>query len=181
MGWRATTGSALGPVIGWQDRRTAAWCTERVDGADRRLVRERTGLRVDPMFSAPKMRWLLDHLPAGTPIEDVRLGTVDSWLIWRLTGGAQHLCEAGNASRTLLYDIAGLDWNADLLEIFGVPASTLPTASLPTPASAGPATCRRSPTARRSSPCWPTRTPPCTGTAAPRRARRRPPTARALR
>ena len=79
-------------------------------------MHERTGLRVDPMFSAPKMRWLLDHLPAGVPIDDVRLGTVDAWLIWRLTGGAEHLCEAGNASRTLLYDIGGLDWNAELLD-----------------------------------------------------------------
>jgi glycerol kinase len=126
VGWRAGTGSAVGPVIGWQDRRTTAWCDEVVGELDRRLVRDRTGLRVDPMFSAPKMRWLLDHLPADVPIERVRLGTVDSWLIWQLTAGAQHLCEAGNASRTLLYDIARLGWDEDLLRVFGVPASTLP-------------------------------------------------------
>jgi glycerol kinase len=128
VAWRAGTGSALGPVIGWQDRRTAAWCAQAVTDDDRRLVRERTGLRVDPMFSAPKMRWLLDHLPAEVPVADVRLGTVDSWLVWRLTGGAEHRCEAGNASRTLLYDIAGLDWNEHLLDVFGVPAATLPAA-----------------------------------------------------
>jgi glycerol kinase len=127
VGWHAGTGRPVGPVIGWQDRRTAAWCAETVSDRDRRLVHERTGLRVDPMFSAPKMRWLLDHLPAGVPVEDVRQGTVDAWLIWRLTGGAEHRCEAGNASRTLLYDIAALDWNEELLAAFGVPATVLPT------------------------------------------------------
>ena len=62
------------------------------------------------MFSAPKFRWLLDHLPAGVPVDDVRIGTVDSWLIWRLTGGEEHVSEAGNASRTLLYDVSSLGW-----------------------------------------------------------------------
>jgi glycerol kinase len=126
VGWLAATGDPLGPSIGWQDRRTANWCAEVFGEPERRLVREHTGLRIDPMFSAPKMRWLLEHLPAGTPPGDVRLGTVDSWLIWRMTGGAHHLCEAGNASRTLLYDIARLAWSPDLLEIFGIPATTLP-------------------------------------------------------
>jgi glycerol kinase len=115
-------------VIGWQDRRTAAWCAQSLTDQDRQLVNARTGLRVDPMFSAPKMRWLLDHARNGVPIEDVRLGTIDSWLLWQLTGGAKHLCEAGNASRTLLYDITALDWKADLLDIFGLPAATLPAA-----------------------------------------------------
>jgi glycerol kinase len=128
VGWRASTGEPLGPVIGWQDRRTASWCSEALTEHDGRLVNARTGLRIDPMFSAPKMRWLLDHLPTGVPIEDVRLGTIDSWLVWQLTGGAEHLCEEGNASRTLLYDITALDWDADLLEVFGVPAATLPAA-----------------------------------------------------
>jgi glycerol kinase len=128
VGWQGSTATALGPVIGWQDRRTAAWCSQALSDQDRQLVNLRTGLRVDPMFSAPKMRWLLDHLPTGVPIDDVRLGTVDSWLIWQLTGGAEHLCEAGNASRTLLYDITALDWNAELLDVFGVPSASLPTA-----------------------------------------------------
>ena len=128
VGWRASTGTALGPVIGWQDRRTTAWCGEAFTDGDRQLVHDRSGLRVDPMFSAPKMRWILDHLPTGVPIDDVRLGTVDSWLIWRLTGGMEHLCEAGNASRTLLYDIAELQWSKELLELFGVPGTALPAA-----------------------------------------------------
>ena len=128
VGWRASTGAPLGPVIGWQDRRTASWCSQALSEQDGQLVSARTGLRIDPMFSAPKLRWLLDHLPTGVPADDVRLGTVDSWLVWQLTGGAEHLCEAGNASRTLLYDITALDWNADLLEVFGVPAASLPAA-----------------------------------------------------
>lgn len=128
VGWRASTGAVLGPVIGWQDRRTTAWCGEAFTDHVRQLVHDRSGLRVDPMFSAPKMRWILDHLPNGVPIDDVRLGTVDSWLIWRLTGGTEHLCEAGNASRTLLYDVAELQWSQELLEVFGVPPTALPTA-----------------------------------------------------
>jgi len=128
VGWRAGSVAPLGPVIGWQDRRTAVWCSEALNEQDEQLVKTRTGLRIDPMFSAPKMRWLLDNAPNEVPIEDIRLGTIDSWLIWQLTGGAEHLCEAGNASRTLLYDITELDWNADLLDVFGVPASTLPAA-----------------------------------------------------
>ena len=126
VGWRASTGEPLGPVVGWQDRRTAGWCTATLGNQDRQLVRARTGLPADPMFSAPKMRWLLDNLASGAPIKDVRLGTVDSWLIWRLTNGVEHLCEAGNASRTLLYDITALDWSEDLLDVFGIPASSLP-------------------------------------------------------
>ena len=126
VSWRSSTGEPLGPVIGWQDRRSADWCAEALDVDARRLVQERTALRVDPMFSAPKMTWVLDHLPIGVPVEDVRLGTVDSWLIWRLTAGREHLTEAGNASRTLLYDISELSWSDDLLAIFGVPPSVLP-------------------------------------------------------
>src|SRR5690348_11109691 len=115
VAWRADTGEPVGPVLGWQDLRTADWCEQGVTDDDRQLVRRRTGLRVDAMFSAPKMRWLLDRLPVGVRPGDVRLGTVDAWLIWRLTGGATHACDAGNASRTLLYDIGALDWSAELL------------------------------------------------------------------
>jgi len=128
VGWQASTGMPLGPVIGWQDRRTTEWCNQTIDDQGRKLVHDRSGLRVDPMFSAPKMRWLLDHLPISVQMDDVRLGTVDSWLIWQLTAGLEHLCEAGNASRTLLYDIAELDWNEDLLDVFGVPTTALPAA-----------------------------------------------------
>ena len=91
----------------------------------RRPVRARTGLRIDAMFSAPKFRWLLDHLD-GVPKSDVCLGTVDAWLVWRLTAGSSYACEAGNASRTLLYDVLDLDWSPELCDLFGVPVETLP-------------------------------------------------------
>ncbi|HEY4570749.1 MAG TPA: FGGY family carbohydrate kinase [Kribbella sp.] len=118
VGWNLA-GDAVGPVIGWQDVRTAAWCSSVPPAVDE-LVRGRTGLRVDAMFSAPKLHWLLNETGAD------RVGTVDSWLIHRLTGCREHLTEAGNASRTLLYDTVALDWSAELLDAFGVPRSALP-------------------------------------------------------
>ncbi|HEY5981484.1 MAG TPA: FGGY family carbohydrate kinase [Microlunatus sp.] len=126
LAWNRRTGRPLGPVIGWQDVRTAAWCRDRTEPGDDDLVRSRTGLRIDPMFSAPKISWLLRESAAGVSHADVCVGTVDSWLIWRLTGGARHVTEAGNASRTLLYDIVDLAWSPALLELFGVPAAALP-------------------------------------------------------
>jgi glycerol kinase len=125
VAWRRSTGEPLGPVIGWQDRRTASWCTTLAtkDADDR--VRARTGLRIDAMFSAPKFRWLLDHLPE-VPRSDVCLGTVDAWLVWRLTAGSSYACEAGNASRTLLYDVRDLNWSPELCDLFGVPVEALP-------------------------------------------------------
>ncbi len=126
VGWDASTGRPVGPVIGWQDRRTADWCASAFDDEARAVVRKRTGLQIDPMFSAPKLRWLLDHLPTGVATADVRVGTVDSWLLWNLTGGAAHRCEAGNASRTLLYDVVELRWGPDLLDLFGIPPHVLP-------------------------------------------------------
>ncbi|MER7246288.1 FGGY family carbohydrate kinase [Kribbella sp. NPDC000426] len=117
VGW-SRSGQPVGPVLGWQDARTAAWCAQLPSTVDD-LVRRRTGLRVDAMFSAPKMRWLLDQ-------SDALLGTVDSWLIHRLTGCREHLIEAGNASRTLLFDVRELDWSPELLDAFGVPRAVLP-------------------------------------------------------
>jgi len=124
VAWSRETGGALAPLLGWQDRRTAEEWGPRITDADD-LVRSRTGLQIDAMFSAPKMRWLLDHL-AGHPVDDICVGTVDAWLVWRLTDRTQHACDAGNASRTLLYDVKELGWAADLLELFGVPAAVLP-------------------------------------------------------
>jgi glycerol kinase len=126
VAWSRTTGRPVGPVLGWQDARTAAWCAElaaATPGAAE-LVRERTGLSLDPMFSAPKMRRLLDEAVAGgADPQDVALGTVDSWLVHRLTGA--HLTEAGNASRTLLLSLVDLTWDVDLLDLFGIPAHAL--------------------------------------------------------
>jgi len=122
--WHRSTGAPLGPVLGWQDARTAEGCAAMGVGAAA-LVRARTGLTLDPMYSAPKMRWLLDAAVAtGVAVADVCLGTIDAWLIRNLTG--EHATEAGNASRTLLLDLDGLAWDPDLLALFGVPASALP-------------------------------------------------------
>jgi glycerol kinase len=125
--WSARTGEPLGPVLGWQDARTTADTEALVAAGHAETVRELTGLSLDPMFSAPKMRWLLDAaLRSGADPADVRLGTVDAWLVHRLTGGSVFATEAGNAARTLLLDLQSLDWHPRLLEIFGIPRSALP-------------------------------------------------------
>lgn len=121
VAWERSTGAPVGPLLSWQDSRTAARCADVASGPAGDLVQERTGLPVDPMFSAPKMAWLLRDAPAGTLV-----GTVDSWLLWNLTGGAEHVIEAGNASRTLLYRLDKLSWDDDLLTIFGIDPSALP-------------------------------------------------------
>jgi glycerol kinase len=127
VAWSARTGDPLGPVLGWQDARTAADTDALLAQGHGDTVRELTGLSLDPMFSAPKMRWLLDRaIEAGAHAEDVRVGTVDAWLVHRLTGGAVFATEAGNASRTLLFDLDSLDWHPHLLELFGIPRSALP-------------------------------------------------------
>lgn len=124
VAWDRETGRPFGPVIGWQDTRTAERCARLVaePGADD-LVRSLTGLRIDPMFSAPKINELLRT--TGAPVDRIAVGTVDSWLCWRLTGH-DHVIEAGNASRTLLFDVDRLMWSHELLGLFGVPESALP-------------------------------------------------------
>jgi glycerol kinase len=117
--WERRTGRPVANAIVWQDRRTADRCARLP--AD--LLRERTGLVPDPYFSATKLEWLLRE--AGSP-EGLAFGTVDTWLVWQLTGGAVHATEPTNASRTLLCSLATLDWDAELLELFGVPPDVLP-------------------------------------------------------
>ena len=118
--WDRRTGRPVHRAIVWQDGRTAAAC--RALPAE--LLRERTGLMPSPYFSATKVRWLLDH--AGREPAELMFGTVDSWLVWRLTGGAEHLTDRTNASRTLLCGLASLEWDDELLELFGVPREVLP-------------------------------------------------------
>jgi glycerol kinase len=126
--WDRRTGRPLHRAIVWQDRRTAGRCDElRVAGYEP-LVRERTGLVLDPYFSATKLEWLLTHggVPAGPGLA---FGTVDSWILWRLTGGPDggvHATDPSNASRTLLYDIDAGDWSEEMCEVFGVPRACLP-------------------------------------------------------
>lgn len=124
VGWHRRNGRPAGPLIGWQDVRTTGWC-EALPREVHDIVERGTGLRVDPMFSAPKVSWLLTS-GALDPPSDACIGTVDSWLVWRLTGGRAHLTDAGNASRTLLYDIDELDWSGALLDAFGIPRHMLP-------------------------------------------------------
>jgi glycerol kinase len=127
--WDRATGEPVAPAIVWQDRRTAPECDELRRTGCEPLVRRTTGLLLDPYFSATKLRWILDTLPdAAQRARDGELafGTVDSWLVWRLTGGRAHVTDATNASRTLLYDLASGDWHDGLLRLFGVPRETLP-------------------------------------------------------
>ena len=123
--WDKRTGRPLHRAIVWQDRRTAARCDELRDGGALPLVRNRTGLVLDPYFSGTKLEWLLTAggVEAGP---DLAFGTVDAWVLWNLTGGAVHATEPSNASRTMLYDIRRLGWDAELCELLHVPASALP-------------------------------------------------------
>lgn len=121
--WDARSGEPLGPVISWQCRRTAPDCAALVAAGHAPRVQELTGLPIDPMFPGPKMRWLLDRVPAGSA---VRLGTIDSWLIHCLTGGAVHACDASNAARSQLYDLKRQCWSDELCSLFGVPVECLP-------------------------------------------------------
>lgn len=129
VAWDRTTGQPLARAIVWQDRRTVPMCDRlRSEGAEP-LVQSRTGLLLDPYFSGTKMRWMLDNEPAvAGAARDGRLalGTVESWLVWKLTGGARHVTDASNASRTLLLALEGADWDEELLDLFGVPRAVLP-------------------------------------------------------
>jgi glycerol kinase len=135
--WDRITGEPLGPLLGWQDRRTIDACRELTDAGCADRVRAITGLPLDPMFSALKLRWLLDSIdPARTRARagELAVGTVDSWLLFRLTG--EHRIEAGNASRTQLLDLRTLDWSDELLDLFNIPAATLPRVALSSEPSA---------------------------------------------
>ena len=127
--WERATGKPVHRAIVWQDRRTAERCRELQRGGAAPLVAARTGLVIDPYFSATKLAWLLDTVPgARTKAQrgELCFGTVDSYLLFRLTGGAVHATDAANASRTMLFDIGAQDWDAELLDLFGVPAALLP-------------------------------------------------------
>lgn len=124
--WDAETGEALAPVLGWQDSRTAEFCDWLRSPEREFTVAETTGLSLDPMFSAPKMRYLLDQVGGDGRGASARIGTIDSWLVARLTGQASYVVEAGNASRTLLLDLATLDWSEEMCRLFGVPVDRLP-------------------------------------------------------
>ena len=120
--WERGTGRPVHNAIVWQDRRTADFCGKLKNAGHEKKFREKTGLVLDPYFSGTKIRWLLDRVPKG----NLAFGTVDSFLLWRLTEGRVHATDASNASRTLLMDLKTLAWDGELCRILGVPASVLP-------------------------------------------------------
>jgi glycerol kinase len=123
VAWDRATGAALAPAIVWQDRRTTTRCEELVEQGHLEAIRNVTGLVADPYFSATKMEWLLQH--AGVEASSsLAFGTVDSWLIHKLTGGA-HVTETSNASRTMLFDLEAGAWSSDMCDLFGVPPTAL--------------------------------------------------------
>ncbi|MDP7361971.1 MAG: FGGY family carbohydrate kinase, partial [Candidatus Latescibacteria bacterium] len=127
--WDRATGEPIHPAIVWQDRRTAAHCEQlRADGHDV-LIQQRTGLELDAYFSGTKVCWLLDHVEgarARAKRGELAFGTIDSWLAWKLTDGDQHITDVSNASRTLIFNIHSLCWDADLLDLLQIPPSLLP-------------------------------------------------------
>jgi glycerol kinase len=127
--WDKNTGRPVAPAIVWQCRRTADMCRELAESSQGNLITRKTGLIVDAYFSGSKLKWILDGVPdARAKARDGELlfGTVDSWLIWRLTGGAVHVSDYSNASRTMLMNIETSDWDDELLSIFDVPRAMLP-------------------------------------------------------
>jgi glycerol kinase len=127
--WDRTTGKSICPAIVWQDRRTASMCDAwKAEGLEP-VVREKTGLVLDAYFSGTKVRWILDHVEgarAKAEAGELAFGTIDSWLLWNLTGGRVHATDVSNASRTLLFNLHTMDWDDDLLQVFDVPRSMLP-------------------------------------------------------
>ena len=127
--WDRRTGEPIANAIVWQDRRTAGACEDLRRAGVERLVSARTGLRLDPYFSATKIAWLLEHVGGArerAEAGELAFGTVDSWLAFRLTGGRLHVTDPTNASRTLLYDIHARAWDDELLDLFRVPRALLP-------------------------------------------------------
>jgi glycerol kinase len=127
--WDRDTGEPAGKAIVWQDRRTASFCDKlRADGHES-LIRDRTGLVIDAYFSGSKLAWILDNLPgarAKAEAGKLAFGTVDTWLIWKLTSGRLHVTDTSNASRTMLFNIRSGRWDDELLKLFRVPAGVLP-------------------------------------------------------
>ena len=126
--WDRKTGEPVHNAIVWQDRRTAGFCDELKAAGHAELIQERAGLVIDAYFSGSKLRWLLDHVPGARQRAErgeLAFGTIDSWLVWKLTQGARHVIDPSNASRTMLYNLRG-GWDDDLLHVLGVPHGVLP-------------------------------------------------------
>ena len=127
--WDRQTGRPLAPAIVWQDRRAATWCNQLIEQNHHDKIHQKTGLKVDPYFSAGKLVWLLDNIEGLRALAEqgrVAFGTIDSWLIWNLTQGAEHVIEMSNASRTMLMNLKTQTWDEELLQLFNIPTSVLP-------------------------------------------------------
>ncbi len=127
--WNRKTGKPIYNAIVWQDRRTAKICRALKQNHDENKLTAKTGLLLDPYFSATKIAWILDHIDGARGMAvsgDLAFGTIDSFLIWRLTGGQSHATDATNASRTNLFNIHSNEWDAGLLKLFNVPSQILP-------------------------------------------------------
>ncbi len=127
--WDQQTGMPIFHAIVWQDRRTAAYCDELKAAGHAAMIQSKTGLIIDAYFSATKLKWILDHVEgARAKAEKGQLcfGTIDSWLVWKLTNGQVHVTDVSNASRTMLFNIHSLTWDEELLQLFNIPASILP-------------------------------------------------------
>ncbi|RKG30180.1 glycerol kinase GlpK [Acinetobacter tianfuensis] len=127
--WDKRTGKPLAPAIIWQDRRAAEWCNQLIQQQYLERIHQKTGLRIDPYFSAGKLVWLLNNINGLRELAEqghAAFGTIDSWLIWNLTQGAEHVIEASNASRTMLMNLHTQTWDEELLHLFNIPASVLP-------------------------------------------------------
>src|SRR4051812_39740445 len=126
--WDRKTGEPIHHAIVWQDRRTAGFCDGLKAAGHADLIQQRTGLVIDAYFSGSKVRWLLDHVPGARERAErgeLAFGTIDSWLVWKLTNGARHIIDPSNASRTMLYNLRG-GWDDELLRVLGVPRELLP-------------------------------------------------------
>ena len=127
--WNRETGKPVYNAIVWQDRRTAGYCDKLREEGYAALIHEKTGLMVDAYFSATKIRWILDNVGGARELANkgkLAFGTVDSWLLWKLTNGKRHLTDVSNASRTMLFNINSLEWDSDLLKLMDIPSSLLP-------------------------------------------------------
>ncbi len=127
--WDAETGEPVHRAIVWQDRRTSDYCDSLKERGLTGMIREKTGLIIDAYFSGTKIRWILENVPGARERAEagkLRFGTVDSWLVWKLTGGNRHVTDVSNASRTMLFNINTLKWDEELLDLLGVPASMMP-------------------------------------------------------
>jgi len=127
--WDRVTGKPIHNAIVWQDRRTAAFCQQLKAQGHEQSIQQRTGLLIDAYFSASKICWMLEHVPNARQLADsgrLAFGTVDTWLVWKLTGGRVHITDASNASRTMLFNLHSGSWDPELLDLFRIPASMLP-------------------------------------------------------